>query len=360
MSSQPWFAGAATGRHFIFAPESVSLETPPQIALEELPSFRSPRRGRLGLRDSGGISKYLSETSKLSGVTPASRLEVRAAPEMVSSGIAEVDSLTGGLPRGCLTEICGPASSGRTSVLLAAIAAATERQEVCALVDTSDALDPQSAAAAGIDLKKLLWIRCCGTDRQQSLPQSHPSAALTTGRDAGRDLSSYASEFWEQPLEQALKITDLLLQSSGFGLVAIDLGDVPLKFARRIPLTSWFRFRRVVENTSTVLLVIEQRPIAGSCSSLLLRLEARSRVLGGRSQGTGRRSQVSGLRFQDSKLAARTNAEEVVLPSQIEVPSHSQLLEGFRVSAEILRLPWKRKLPQSVETAFETKVAWAG
>ena len=347
MSSQPWFAGAATGRHFIFAPE-ISLETP----LEELPSFaRPPRRERLGLRDSGGISKYLSETSKLSRVIPASRLEVRTAPKMVSSGIVEVDSLTGGLPCGCLTEICGSTSSGRTSVLLAAIAAATERQEVCALVDTSNALDPQSAAAAGIDFKKLLGIRCCGTDRQQSLP--HPSAALTTGRDAGRDLSSYASEFWEQPLEQTLKITDLLLQSSGFGLVAIDLGDVPLKFARRIPLTSWFRFRRVVENTSTVLLVIEQRPIAGSCSSLLLRLEARSRVLGGRSQ-------VSGLRFQDSKLAARANAEEVVLPSQIEVPAHSQLLEGFRVSAEVLRSRWKRKPSQSAKTAFETKAAWAG
>src|SRR5689334_17141503 len=102
----------------------------------------------------------LSDFPKLSEVAPASRLEVRPAPEMVTSGIREVDALTGGLPRGCLTEICGPASSGRTTLLLAALAAATERGEVGALIDAGDTLDPLSAAAAGIDLDKLLWVRC--------------------------------------------------------------------------------------------------------------------------------------------------------------------------------------------------------
>ena len=85
----------------------------------------------------------LSALPKLSGVTAAARLEVRPAPEMVSTGIHAIDALTGGLPRGCLTEIFAPASSGRTSVLLAALAAATQRQEVCALVDVTDAFDPQ-------------------------------------------------------------------------------------------------------------------------------------------------------------------------------------------------------------------------
>jgi RecA/RadA recombinase len=98
----------------------------------------------------------LSDFPKLSGVTPASHLEVRPTPEMVTSGIREIDALTGGFPRGCLTEICGPASSGRTSVLLAALAASTRRAEVCALVDAGNTLDPHSAAAAGIDLEKLL------------------------------------------------------------------------------------------------------------------------------------------------------------------------------------------------------------
>ena len=115
------------------------------------------------------VFERLSTLPKLAGVTPASRLEVRPTPEMVSSGIGEIDALTGGLPRGCLTEICGPASSGRTSVLLAALAAATRRQEVCALVDASDAFDPLSGAAAGVDFEKLLWVRC-GT---KSSPQKH-------------------------------------------------------------------------------------------------------------------------------------------------------------------------------------------
>src|SRR5271163_2116097 len=97
---------------------------------------------------------------KLAGVTSASRLEARPTPQMVSSGVCEINALTGGLPRGCLTEVCGPASSGRTSVLLAALAAATQRQEVCALVDVSDAFNPHSAAAAGVNFERLLWVRC--------------------------------------------------------------------------------------------------------------------------------------------------------------------------------------------------------
>ena len=106
------------------------------------------------------VFKRLSAMPKLAGVTPASRLDVRPAPQMVPSGVREIDTLTGGLPRGCLTEICGPASSGRTSVLLAALAAATQRQEVCALVDISDAFNPHSAAAAGVNFEKMLWVRC--------------------------------------------------------------------------------------------------------------------------------------------------------------------------------------------------------
>ena len=109
------------------------------------------------------VLQRLAALPKLAGVTAASRLEVRPTPEMVSSGIREIDELAGGLPRGCLSEICGPASSGRTSVLLSALAAATRRQEVCALVDATDALDAASAAAAGVELERLLWIRCART-----------------------------------------------------------------------------------------------------------------------------------------------------------------------------------------------------
>ncbi len=164
------------------------------------------------------------------------RLEWRERPaaELVRTGINEVDNATGGLPRGCLTEIYGPPSSGRTSLLLSALAAATARDEVCAVVDAEDAFDPASAAAAGVRLERLIWIRC--------------------GHNA----------------EHALKAADLLIQGGGFGMVAMDLGDTPPQTARRISLTSWFRMRRAVEHTPTALLVVARQSNAKTCASLML------------------------------------------------------------------------------------------
>ena len=104
----------------------------------------------------------------------------------VSSGIPEIDLLTGGLPRGALTEIFGPSCSGRTSLLLSALSARTAQEEACALIDGGDAFDPHSAEAAGVELRKLLWVRC-------------------------------------RNVEQTLRATDLLLQGGGFGLIAVDL-----------------------------------------------------------------------------------------------------------------------------------------
>jgi hypothetical protein len=324
MSSPQLFTQAALGRHFDFG-------------LPDCECIRQGGPARLGQR--------LSEVSKLAGVTPASRLEVRAAPEMVSSGIGEIDSLTGGWPRGSLSEICGPASSGRTSLLLAALAAATERQEICALVDCSDALNPQCAAAAGVDLNQLLWIRCSTAgerhgpmDRKNNFVRFH-------------NKTSHRAEF--SALENVLRVTDLLLQSSGFGLVAIDLGDVPYQVAHRIPLTSWFRFRRTVENTSTVLLVISRKSCAGTCASLLLQLEARGiPALGFRVQ-----HQASGFRLQASAgercpIGSDIPEENIALGRS---PTHAQLLEGLHIKAELLRSRVERKPARSVTAAFAMK-----
>jgi hypothetical protein len=259
------------------------------------------------------VFKRLSAMPKLSGVTPASRLDVRPAPQMVPSGVREIDALTGGLPRGCLTEICGPASSGRTSVLLAALAAATQRQEVCALVDISDAFNPHSAAAAGVNFEKMLWVRCGEIKQKADSPQRHGDTEKKNGKI-------------EKPVEQALRVTDLLLQSGGFGLVIIDLGDTPLKMARRIPLTSWFRFQRAVEHTATVLFVISQVPCARTCASLLLKVSGKK------------------LSAVSSQLSAGTS------------PAHAQLLDGLQVQGELLRSRLERKPAGSVTAAFTTKV----
>src|SRR6202521_5125163 len=160
--------------------------------------------------------------------------KARPAPETVRIGVSELDAATGGLPRGCLTEIFGPASSGRTRPLVFLLAAGTGRGEGCAPVGAGDAFDPLSAAAAGVRLERLLWIRC--------------------GHNAGH----------------ALKAADLLIQGGGFGLGALGLGDTPPQMARCISLTSWFRLRRAIENTPAVLVAVSRQPNAKTCASLIL------------------------------------------------------------------------------------------
>ena len=160
----------------------------------------------------------------------------RPARECVSTGIATLDALTGGLPRGAITEIHGPASSGRTSLLGSTLAAAAAREEICALTDAGDTFDPASAQALGVDLSRLLWVRCGGNP------------------------------------EHAIKAADMLVQAGGFGLVALDLGDVPPGVARRIPLATWYRLRRAIEDTPTVMLLVEREQTVKSCASLVLEM----------------------------------------------------------------------------------------
>ena len=183
------------------------------------------------------MSQALSKAAIESEITSRfhSAFKPRAkATEVISAGIPEVDALTGGLPRGAITEIFGPASSGRTSLMLAALAHASTHDEVCALIDTSDTFDPLSAVNAQMDLERLLWVRCNGK------------------------------------LEHAFKATDLLLQGGGFGLVVLDLGDVAGAQARRIISSWWYRFRRVVEHKPTALVVIAADTCVRSCAALTL------------------------------------------------------------------------------------------
>ncbi len=295
MSSAVFSTSAAQGRPFVFDCENGAEVCPAPSQAELFLEPRPPQRVA-GPRLHGAFTD-----SRLAGITQASRLAVRPEPEMVTSGIAEMDALTGGLPRGCLTEICGPASSGRSTFILSALAAATLRGEFCAVIDASDALDPRSVADAGIEMKRLLWVRC--GDQSQAA---------------------------EHRLELLLRVTDLLLESGGFGMIVLDLGDLPPQTARRIPLATWFRFRRAVEHTPTVLLAIERQSIAGSCSSLLVRLGS-------------------------LKLPAQSNAKAGIL-----TPSHAELLAEIEITAELVRSRLERKPAGSVEITFAGKTAWAG
>ncbi|HXJ88568.1 MAG TPA: hypothetical protein VMS18_17235 [Candidatus Binatia bacterium] len=386
MSSAVVSTSAALGRPFLFDDESDYVGT----AAFGCPVEQSSTESRRDLHQ----PTLNNPRSKLlpASVTPASRLGIRPAPEMATSGIPALDALIGGLPRGCLTEIFGSASSGRTSIMLAALASATCRGEYCAVIDAGDSLDPHSLAVAGIDLDRLLWVRCNENSPQRhrdtekknprkesiannclglgtigkgasAVPyESHSDTVLAAeghrlrlqeslfkqidtdrtskARTINSDEESRNRKQSEHRLEQVLRATDLLLESGGFGLIILDLADVPHQAARRIPLTTWFRFRRAVEHKPTILLAIEQQPIAGSCSSLLLQLEVPS-------------SQLSVLSanqiFVDQNPDSRTRDPK---------PSHAHLLTELKIHAELIRSRLDRKPARSI--AFETKTAWAG
>lgn len=350
MSSAMVSTSAALGRLFVFDEEAV-LDARPHANSRELAVAYESAVARLSQ------SSIKNQQSRIT-LTPASRLEIRPAPEMVSSGIPTLDTLTGGLPRGCLTEICGPASSGRTSLLLTALAAATRRGEFCAVVDASDALDPHSAAAAGVDLDRLLWVRC-----GDALPGRHRDTEKQANQKDGKE-GIAGSNPTEHRLEQVLRATDLLLESGGFGLIVLDLADLPVQAARRIPLTTWFRFRRTVEYKPTILLAIEQRPIAGSCSSLLLQLgPSKSKQCGIVPAGLIPISYCDPGFTPWANECRRFTVEENTAynapnDSRSAHPSHAHLLTGLNINAELICSRLERKPARSVK--FATKTAWAG
>lgn len=144
----------------------------------------------------------------------------------------QIRSAAGSVPRGAMTEIAGPPSSGRTALLCSLFKAATEGQEFCAMIDVDNRFDPATADNAGVRLSQILWVRCGGN------------------------------------VEHALKVADMLVQAGGFGVVAIDIGDTPEAVLRRLPMAVWFRLRHAVENTRTALVVVGAQPQAHSSSAL--------------------------------------------------------------------------------------------
>jgi hypothetical protein len=189
--------------------------------------------------------------AKLANRVPAAlTLKIKQAPELFATGMTEVDRvLGGGIPRGTITEVSGAASTGKTSFGLSAIASITQLGNACAWVDVNDALSPESAAAASVDLRRLLWLRMSTERRQKN-----------------------ADKPWSR-LEQALKATDLLLQAGGFGALVLDMSDTLPQHTMRIPLATWYRFRLAAEQARTALVFLTQSPCAHSCATLALHCE---------------------------------------------------------------------------------------
>jgi recombination protein RecA len=188
---------------------------------------------------------------------------------LVATDVVALDvALQGGLPRGQLSEITGPRSSGRTSLLFQLCAAATRRGEIAALVDTFDRLDVASAAAAGIALDRLLWIR------GQAITRVQESGLRTQPESWGA--SPGPSGLFDRTIDRALKALNLVLQAGGFGVVAIDLADVPPPVLKRIPFTTWLRVQRAIEGSDTACVLLVPEPLSRSAGGLTLTLTGRS------------------------------------------------------------------------------------
>jgi hypothetical protein len=189
--------------------------------------------------------------AKLANRVPAAlSLKIKQVPELFSTGIAEVNAfLSGGISRGSITEISGAPSTGKTSFALTSIATITQTGAACAWVDVSDALSPESATAADVNLKRLLWLRASAECEQ-------PVSVKPWSR-----------------IEQALKATDLLLQAGGFAAIVLDMSDVLPQHITRVPLSTWYRFRLASEQGRTALIFLSQSPCASSCAALSLRFE---------------------------------------------------------------------------------------
>ena len=196
-------------------------------------------------------------------LTPAARTIREVAP----TGIDAIDALlNGGLPVGAISELTGPMSSGRTSIAMAFLAQQTS-ENVCAWIDSRDTFDPESAAASGVCLDRLLWVRC-----SQNSP-SNPADSMRAGfRTSARNITNAKSQPWSR-LDQALRAIDLLLQAGGFSAIVLDLGNESVEHGRRIPLATWFRLRQAADRTRCSVIVLGKAPYAQSSAAVVLECE---------------------------------------------------------------------------------------
>ncbi len=162
----------------------------------------------------------------LSLVKPVSQLQEEQ--KHVEEVTLELAGLT--FDRGSLVDISGGSASGKTAIALSLLTKLTVNGEICAVVDSSNGLDPISAANSGVMLENLLWVRCGGN------------------------------------VEKTFMAADHLVQAKGFGAIWLNLSGLPLNKLRMVPKTYWYRYRTRIKETPTLLFVTGEEPVTGSAS----------------------------------------------------------------------------------------------
>jgi RecA/RadA recombinase len=176
----------------------------------------------------------------------------------VSSGMASIDAaLGGGWRRGEVSEIVGSRSSGRTSVLMSTLATATRQGAVVGLVDACDRFDPVTAEAAGLDLDRVLWVR----GRTLTVELARPEAL-------------------SQAVHQAIRALDLIVRAGGFAVAALDVADMPARYLRALPWTTWMRLAHANEGRETVCLLVGDAAMGKSARGASVHLDASRRWTG--------------------------------------------------------------------------------
>jgi len=195
------------------------------------------------------------------------------------TGIATVDALIqGGFPRGQVSEIVGPASSGRTGLALSLVARVTAGGALAAWVDPADRFDPASAAAAGVDLARLLWLRGDGRG-----PRNLPGAAQAAATLVGSGL---------------------------FDVTVLEMAGVPAHDVRRLPGTTWHRFQRMIEDAPSALVLVAVSHVAQGPGGVSLALSPTGVRWSG-SPGPGRLFRVLGAEARAGRHVVRTASLEL-------------------------------------------------
>ena len=178
-------------------------------------------------------------------------LEPTQNPEpILPTGIESLDQLLrGGLPLGTISEFTGSFSSGKTSLLFTLLAATTSEHFRVAYIDTFDTFDPHFARTAGIQLQRLLWIRCQGDSLLNKVQNS-------------------------------LKTADILTRSQDFRVIVLDLEAASNESreanVQKIPFHCWFRIKKVLQGKKVAFFLLSHNPCAGSAATTVLGLDRSS------------------------------------------------------------------------------------